>query len=225
LALVAAALLLVFFWAPPAEGLGFDFKIFFFHVPAAWLMLLSALVSGVFAARSLLGEKDDTVPAAAAELAFLFGLLVMITGPIWAWRAWGKPWIWEPRLTTSLVCWLTFGVAVAARGFFGRVGRKVALALEVLGAANVPLVYVSVRFWEGSHHPPVSVVPDLGGRYMVALMVAMAAMTAVWALFFRLCLRQKKLAEKLDRLEARARMRDRGPARVRDRGPTRARAG
>jgi len=200
---LAVSFLLVFFWAPPVAGLGLDFKIFFFHVPAAWVMLLSAVTAGVAALRSLLGHRPDWTAMAALDLAFLFGLVVMITGPLWAWRAWGTPWVWEPRLTTSLLCWLTFAVALLLRNTGGPDGRKTALLLAVLAAAEVPLVYLSVRWWSGSHHPPTSLVPHLHGKIAVTLMVATLSTTALWGLLLALTRRLLRATDLATESEAR----------------------
>lgn len=201
--MVAVCGLLLSFWIPPVRGLGFAFKLFFLHVPCAWLMLLSALVSGAAAAVSLFGHKPDDTAASAAELAFVFGLGVMISGPLWAWQAWGRPWVWEPRLTTSLVCWLTFAAAVWLRSSTGEAGVKIALILEMLGAANVPLVYISVTFWQGAHHPPLSVVPTLIGRYGLTLALCCLALTGIWVLLFRHARGVRRDTRRLERLMAR----------------------
>jgi heme exporter protein C len=202
--LMTAAVLLIFLWTGRAAGLGLDFKIFFFHVPVAWLMFLSALTAGVSAVWHLAKHTPDHLSASAAELAFVFGLMVLTTGPIWAWKAWGKPWIWEPRLTTSLICWLTFAVAVLTRRFGGAEGSRMALALSILGAANVPVVYLSVKFWAGGHHPPTSVVPTLEGRFAVALAVSLMAFTLLWILLLIIGVRQRKVARQVEESWARA---------------------
>ncbi|MCD6500247.1 MAG: cytochrome c biogenesis protein CcsA [Deltaproteobacteria bacterium] len=200
---LALSFLLVFFWAPPVIGLGLDFKIFFFHVPAAWMMLLSAVTAGVAALRALLGHRPDWTAMAALDLAFLFGLVVIITGPLWAWRAWGTPWVWEPRLTTSLLCWLTFAVAILLRSTAGADGRKTALLLAILAAAEVPLVYLSVRWWSGAHHPPTSLVPHLHGRIAVTLLAATLSSTALWGLLLILTRRLLQAKDRATNREAR----------------------
>ena len=80
-------------------------KIFYYHVPSAWVAGLGYLVV-MFAGVLYLTKKDekwDHLGLAAAELGTLFCALVLITGPIWAKPIWGAPWSWEPRLTTVLI--------------------------------------------------------------------------------------------------------------------------
>ncbi len=204
--LIAVSLIMVFFWVQDVEGLGLDFKIFFIHVPAAWLMLLSALVSGTGGVVFLAKGKGAEISRAGATAAFVYGLIVLTTGPLWAWRAWGTFWVWESRLTTSLVCWLTFAcsTAVSARG--GSRLRTLSIALNILGAINVPIVYFSVRFTEWGHHPGIGVVPGLESGFALTLIFCLAAMTLLWGLLFRETVALYTLEERISELTARIRV-------------------
>ncbi len=80
-------------------------KIFYFHLPSAWMFLIAAVVCGVASARYLFTRdrpRQDRVAVAAAELAVLFGAAALVTGPLWARKAWGVWWQWDARLTSSL---------------------------------------------------------------------------------------------------------------------------
>jgi len=85
-------------------------KIFYVHVPIAWSGFMSYFIVMVSGLMFLLKKdsKWDHVGLAAAELGTMFVVLVLITGPIWATPIWGKPWIWEPRLTTTLILFLIY---------------------------------------------------------------------------------------------------------------------
>ena len=97
---------------------------------------------------------------AAAELAVLFGLLALVTGPLWARKAWGVWWVWDARLTSSLMTFLIFVAYLILRRFGGPGSEKLAAGLAVFGMANVPFIYVSVNVWR-TLHPKTSVVPTL----------------------------------------------------------------
>ena len=97
---------------------------------------------------------------AAAELAVLFGLLTLVTGPLWARKAWGVWWVWDARLTSSLMTFLIFVAYLILRRFGGPGSEKLAAGLAVFGMANVPFIYVSVNYWR-TLHPKTSVVPTL----------------------------------------------------------------
>jgi heme exporter protein C len=163
---VAAAMFAAAPWiidaAPYEATMGLVYKIYFFHMPAAWMFLLAAIVAGVASARYLFGRRQasDSTAVAAAELAVLFGLLALVTGPLWARKAWGVWWVWDARLTSSLMTFLIFVAYLILRRFGGPGSEKLAAGLAVFGMANVPFIYVSVNVWR-TLHPKTSVVPTL----------------------------------------------------------------
>ena len=87
--------------APFEPTMGLVQKIFYFHFPAAILMLMSAIVGGIASAWFLAKKRPsaDRLAFAAAELAVLFGVMTLVTGPLWARKAWGVWWQWDARLT------------------------------------------------------------------------------------------------------------------------------
>ena len=98
--------------APYESTMGLVQKIFYFHFPSAVIFLIAAMASGVYSAMYLFGKKasSDWRAHAFAELAVVFGLLALITGPLWARKAWGVWWVWDARLTSELILlFLYFG--------------------------------------------------------------------------------------------------------------------
>jgi heme exporter protein C len=148
--------------APYESTMGLVYKIYFFHMPSAWMFLIGAIVAGVASGRFLFGKRQasDATAVAAAELAVLFGLLTLVTGPLWARKAWGVWWVWDARLTSSLMTFLIFVAYLILRRFGGPGSDKLAAGLAVFGMANVPFIYVSVNVWR-TLHPKTSVVPTL----------------------------------------------------------------
>ncbi|MBA2258040.1 MAG: cytochrome c biogenesis protein CcsA [Acidobacteria bacterium] len=148
--------------APYESTMGLVQKIFYFHVPAALTMFLSAFVASIAAAVFLFGRKPgaDRIAVSAAELTVLFGLVVLITGPLWARKAWGVWWQWDARLTSTLVMWLVFQSYLLLRRYGGPGSDKLSAAVAVFGGALVPFVYWSVNMWR-TVHPTTSVVPTL----------------------------------------------------------------
>jgi heme exporter protein C len=197
--LIAWAVYQVVFQVPNELQQGVIFKIFFFHVPVAWLMLLSAVVCAGGAVAYLAGRnRGDAVAAASGELAFLFGIAVMTTGPIWAYRAWGKAWVWDARLTTSLICWLTFAVYVFVRRFAGTAAPRISAVLAIFGAVNVPLVFFSVKLWSRGMHPQATVVQTLDPMMRQALFTALGGFSLLWILLFFWRLSQEHATRELD---------------------------
>lgn len=148
--------------APYESTMGLVYKIYFFHMPSAWMFLIAAIVAGVASARFLFTKRQasDATAVAAAELAVVFGLLALVTGPLWARKAWGVWWVWDPRLTSSLLVFLIFVAYLLLRQFGGPGSDKLSAGLALFGMANVPFVYVSVNYWR-TMHPKTSVVPTL----------------------------------------------------------------
>ena len=143
-------------------SMGIVSKILYFHAPSGMVMLLSAMVCGVASAIYLWKKSPvaDRVAIASAELTALFGLIVIVTGPLWAKKAWGIWWDWEPRLTMSFVGWLISVSYLFVRKYAGPGSDKLGAALAVFGSVNVPFIYVSVNVWR-TLHPKTTVVPTL----------------------------------------------------------------
>lgn len=148
--------------APFEASMGEVSKIFYFHLPSAIAFLLFAFACGiasvVFMARQ--NQTADQVALAAAELAILCGLITLVTGPLWARKSWGAWWVWEARLTSSLVMWMVFVAYALLRRFGGAGSEMLAAAVSIFGMALVPFVYWSVNLWR-TMHPTTTVLPSL----------------------------------------------------------------
>jgi heme exporter protein C len=182
---------LIFLQAPVEKTMGIVQKIFYFHVPAAIAMYVAAIACFFGSAAYLYSPTDarDAVGKAGAEAAVAFGLIVLVTGPLWAAKAWGRYWTWDPRLTTSMLSVLIYVSYVVLRSFAGdgQAEKKFSAALGVVGAAMLPIIHYSVQKWSGQH--PVVVGEGGGGldKAMVpAFLLGMLAFTLlaillVWA--------------------------------------------
>jgi len=106
--------------------------------------------------------KADYVAFAAAELTVVLGVIVLLTGPLWAIKSWGVWWDWEPRLTSTLIMWLVFSSYLLLRRFGGPGSELLAAAVGIFGATLAPFVYWSVNMWR-TLHPKTSVLPSLPG--------------------------------------------------------------
>lgn len=149
-------------WAPYESTMGLVQKIFYFHVPAWFAMFTSVTICGLASALFLArgNPRMDRIARSAAELAFLFGLMGLVTGPLWGRKAWGVWWQWDARLTMALLLEMTFAAYLMLRSFAGPGSEKLAGGLALFGMANVPFVYVSVNYWR-TIHPQTTVVPSL----------------------------------------------------------------
>ncbi len=146
---------LIFLRVPIESTMGIVQKIFYFHVPIAYSMYLGATACFVGSAGYLYSGKQrwDSLARAGAEVAVVMGLMVLVSGPLWAAKAWGSYWSWEPQIITPLLSWFLYVSYLVLRIFTGdgEAERKFAAALGVLGAANLPIIHFSVQKWGGNH--------------------------------------------------------------------------
>ena len=169
--------------APYESTMGLIQKIFYFHVPVALTMFVSAFVCGTASAVFLFGRRAsaDRVALAAAELTVLLGAIVLITGPLWARKAWGIWWDWDARLTSTLVLWLIFLAYLLLRRYGGPGSDRLAAGVALFGMFNVPFVYWSVEFWR-TLHPKTSVLPTLQPGMRGPLWFCLAAFLGLFVL-------------------------------------------
>jgi heme exporter protein C len=148
--------------APLETTMGLVQKIFYYHVPSAMVMFVAAFVCGIASALYLFGRRPgaDRVAVAAAEIVVLFGIIVLVTGPLWARKAWGVWWQWDARLTSTLVLWMIFNAYLLLRKYGGPGSDRLAAGVALFGMANVPFVYWSVNVWR-TVHPTTNVVMTL----------------------------------------------------------------
>src|SRR6476646_1770898 len=141
--------------SPPDRDMGDLQKIMYVHVPAAWMTMLAPLTVLVFGIRYLWKrrEEDDLLAAAAAEVAATFAGLTLLLGMLWARPTWGVWWTWDARLTSTLVLFLILAGYLSLRALIDDREQRAqwSAAVGVLGAINVPIVYMSVRWWRTIH--------------------------------------------------------------------------
>jgi heme exporter protein C len=186
--------------APYESTMGLVQKIFYFHAPSGMVMFLGAFVSGIASAFFLFrgSQHADRVGWAAAELTVLLGSIVLVTGPLWARKAWGVWWQWDARLTSSLLLWLMFTAYLLVRRYGGAGSEKLAAAVAIFGMCNVPFVYVSVNVWR-TLHPRTTVVPSLGPGMREPFWFCFVAFLSLFLLLLALRVR---LAEQQSQLDA-----------------------
>lgn len=160
--LLSAVIIAVFLLPPPQKDLGDVSRIFFFHVPVAWVAVLAFFIS---MANSVLFLKKDEIiydlqAVTAARLGFLFCILALITGMIFARNTWGSFWNWDPRETSLFILILIYGAYFALRSAVETKERKASLSAvySILAFLTVPfLVFVIPRVYQ-SLHPAASVI-------------------------------------------------------------------
>ncbi len=148
--------------APYESTMGLVQKIFYFHVPSWFAMFTAIGICGVASLYHLFknSPKADRLAEAAGELAVLFGLMGLVTGPLWGRKSWGVWWQWDAKLTIALLLEMTFISGILVRKYGGPGSDKLAAAVGIFGLAVTPFVYEAVNIWR-TIHPLTSVVPTL----------------------------------------------------------------
>jgi heme exporter protein C len=197
-ALLIVSSLILIGLAPVDSALGISQKIFYFHVPSAWAAALAFLINFIGSLRYLI-KRDlrwDRIASSSAEIGVVFGAITLITGSIWARFAWGIWWTWDVRLTATLILWLAYMGYMLVRMISEDEKKRIFSAVIGIAAfANVPLVFLSIRWWR-SIHPAVITRRGLhlDTTMKVTFFVSLVAMT-----LFYLCL--LKLRVKVERLK------------------------
>ena len=203
---VGVALWFAHSYAPVESVMGIVQKIFYFHVPSAYVMYLAWLVCTIASIIFLLkgNEKMDMLASSSAEIALLFAVMVMTTGPLWGRKSWGAFWVWDPRLTSALLLTMIILSYVVLRGTAkGESIRKFSAALAIVGACVIPLVHLSVHIWRGQH-PSVLKGGGLAPEMLTAFGVCMGAFTILFVVMLRWRYRLEDRLRELGELRDRA---------------------
>lgn len=203
---VLAALYGALIWAPREAQMGDIQRIFYFHVPSAWVAMGPAFTMVFACCIAYLVKKDlryDRIAAASAEIGVMFTTITLITGPIWARPIWGAYWTWDPRLTTTLVLWFIYVAYLMLRSATPSGHRRARLSavFGIVGYVDVPIVFMSIRWWR-TIHPDVLTGQDSGldPSMRAVLFFALGAFTLLYAYLLAVRVRQDGLAMRVERL-------------------------
>jgi len=186
LLLMVFNLYMIFIYAPIEKEMGIVQKIFYLMVPAGWLALLSFLI--VLIGSSLYLKKRegkwDTLAYSAAETGIIFTTMTLIVGSTWARPIWGAWWVWEPRLTATLVLWLIYLAYFLVRSFTAEESRaaRFSAVVGIVGAIDVPIVILAIVVWRTIHPPPLIFQGGLAPEMLQALVASITAYTVLYVL-------------------------------------------
>jgi heme exporter protein C len=190
-------------YAPEDAVQGPAQRIFYIHVPSAWIGFLAFFVVFV-ASIAFLATGDrryDDVASASAEVGVVFTSGVLITGPLWGRPVWGVYWTWDPRLTSFLMLWLIYLSYLVLRGYVPEAARRArySAVVGIVGFLDVPIVYLSVRWWRSEH--PLQLVFNRGGlpaHMLWVLLFGVATFTVFYVYLLTVRLRVGRLAQRAE---------------------------
>jgi len=207
--LMAIAAGLVFLYAPRERVMGEVQRIFYFHVPSAWVGFLAFFVTLCMSIAFLrTGNLQwDKVSAASVEVGLVFTIMAIISGSIWARPAWNTWWTWDPRLTTYTILALIYVAYLMLRQGVEDPDRRARFAsvYGIVGFISVPLTFFSIRWWRTIH--PVIIgtetATSVGGFDMTPpmLQVFFFALFAFTVLYFCFLANRLQLQREMDHVE------------------------
>jgi heme exporter protein C len=206
---VAAALTLVFFYAPLEAEQGFLQKIFYIHVPLAIIALCGFVLGGLFAIAHLRTRDPrwDLRSYVVIHMSLIFALATLITGSIWARGSWGHWWVWsEPTLVSFLIVFLLYATYQPLRFAIEDPERQARYAsvFAITAGAFVPMNFIAVRLASQYVHPRVlGSTSNLPGPMALTFVVSLVAWTLLFATLCRYELTAKQARFKLRALRRR----------------------
>jgi heme exporter protein C len=180
------SIFMIFLYVPTDAIEGIPQRIFYFHVPIAWIGMLAF---GVLAMASIgyLWKKDerwDWLARASAEVGTIFITLALITGSIWGRTTWGTWWTWDARLTTTLILWFIYIGYMMLRSYMGRTpaSARSGAVLAIIGVIDIPIIYESVNWWRTLHpQAEVGTPGALPPEVVLTLMISLVTFTLLYS--------------------------------------------
>ena len=187
--LMVGSLYMSLIWAPTEITLGDSQRIFYIHIPLAWLGMLSVIILAVVSIAYLIPRniKWDNLAYSTAELGFILITLVLVTGMIWSKAEWTVWWTWDPKLTTTVILWFIYLAYIMLRkyGPSDLRGASYGAVLGIIGAIDVPMIYMAANWWS-SAHPELNIGPlsdqssSVNSEMMMTLLVSLIAYTMLY---------------------------------------------
>jgi len=169
---------LIFVYTPVDALQGEPQRIFYLHVPMAWIGMFAYVVMTVAGIVYLFNadERVDWIARASAEVGFVFLTITLILGMLWGKPIWGAWWVWDPKLTAALILWFMYVGYIMLRSYWGRnrESGRVGAVIGIIGIIDVPIIYMSVLWWRGQHPAPIS---DLPPQATLTLLVTLVSVT------------------------------------------------
>jgi heme exporter protein C len=181
------------FFTPLEAKQGAAQKIFYIHVPSAWVAFLAfglvAIASAAFL--WLRDPRLDRFAESSAEVGVIFTSVVLITGPLWAKPIWGAYWAWwDVRLVSTLFLWFIYVSYMVLRGAIDapEMRARYSAVLGILGALLIPFIHLSVYLFATMHPMPIvgkPSAPSLPNEMLLTLFISLASFTLLYFAFVR----------------------------------------
>jgi heme exporter protein C len=203
--LMLAALYMIFVYVPTEANMGVVQRIFYFHVPLAWLAFAAFFIVFICSIGYLV-KRDfawDRVASSSAEVGVIFTTLFLVSGSIWAKPIWGVWWTWEPRLTAALVLWLIYIAYLLVRSYIANKeqGARFAAVVGIVGFIDVPIVAMAITLWRTEHPSPVVFEGGLVPSMLFTLIISIAAFSVLFAILLMMRLSVKNMNSEIKKIK------------------------
>lgn len=182
--LIAYAMYLVFFVAPPDYQQGQTVKIMYIHVPAAWLAMMAYGLIAVSSFGLLVFRHPlaDVSAKAAAPIGAAFTALALLTGSLWGKPMWGTYWVWDARLTSVLILFFLYLGLIALRSSIEEesTASKLTAILALVGVAILPIIKFSVEWWNTLHQPSTGFTQSVDPSMRTPLLISALGFTLLF---------------------------------------------
>lgn len=184
----------IFFYAPTDWLQGPVQRIFYLHVSsaiAAFVCFAVVLVGGVVFLRNE-SYAADRWARSGALVGVIFTTVTLVMGSLWAKSVWGAFWVWDARLTSTLVLWIIYAGYLLVRRMAepGRQAARIASAVGIFGFIDVPIVYFSVNWWVTQHPGPViindALPPQMLATFLFTLLCTLVLATVMLVIRYRI---------------------------------------
>ncbi len=205
---LAGCVFWVFGVAPTETEQGFVQKIMYLHVPSVIVSYVAFFVVFAFSI-GYLWKRDlmfDRIAKASAEIGLLFCAMVLITGAVWGRPTWGTYWVWDARLTTTLLLFLIFVGYFLLRAATPERHKEARLAsvLGIIGFLDIPIIHKSVEWWRTLHQPSTlfkvqqgAAKPAMPPELLYPLLTCMGAMLVFYVFLLLLRTKTEELHDEL----------------------------
>ncbi len=210
--LLLIATIMVFFYAPQEVVMGDVQRVFYYHVAAAWIGMLSFLVAAVVGIIYLIKGKRiwDIAGVSAVEIGIVFSFIAVVMGSIWARPIWNTWWTWDPRLTTVTIMLLIYAAYLLLRASLDDPNRRarISAVYAIIGFVSVPLTFFSARLYRtihpvvvGTNQPGATGAFDMTPKMLQTFLFSLAVFTLLFVVLYWHRIRLGELSDEVEQLK------------------------
>tara|TARA_B100001964_G_C13979195_1_gene485445 strand:- start:42 stop:740 length:699 start_codon:yes stop_codon:yes gene_type:complete len=201
---LVAGLLIVFFFSPDDYQQSSTVKIMYVHVPAAWISLMIFFIMTIYSFISLVFKIPFgfIINKSIAPIGATFTSICLISGSLWGKPMWGTWWVWDARLTSVLILFITYMIIIFIRSSFSNIaiGEKITAVFIIISSINLPIIKFSVDWWN-TLHQPASIsklsAPSVHISMLIPLITMLLAFSSLSLLIAFIRIRSEILERKL----------------------------